>query len=91
MLLIVVLPGEHMWTGGNDIAQEDHWMWAGINTEFNYTRWLTYPHDTDGQVQMPDNYKDREHCVHLFHLHNYDWNDIYCGFKYYFICEAKLL
>nr|UCK81463.1 C-type lectin domain-containing type 2 protein 1 [Arenicola marina] len=86
-----VLPGNHMWTGGNDIAKEGNWIWAGINVPFNFTKWLTYPHEVDGTVQMPDNHQDIEHCVHLFHLHNYEWNDIYCGLKYHFACEYKLI
>lgn len=80
-----------MWTGGNDIAKEDHWIWAGINEEFNYTNWLLYPHQDGEPIQMPDNDFNQEHCVHLFHLHDYQWNDIYCGRKYYFVCEYKLI
>ena len=80
-----------MWTGGNDIAREGEWMWAGLNLPFNETQWLLYPHKREGDVQMPDNHQGQEHCVHLFHLHDYEWNDIYCGYEYYFACEFKLI
>ncbi len=66
-------------------------MWTGINIPFNYTRWLLYPHQEEGPIQMPDNHGDVEHCVHLFHLHNYDWNDLYCANRHFFICEYKLV
>ncbi len=40
---------------------------------------------------MPDNHLQIEHCVHLFHLHDYDWNDLQCINSHVGICEFKLL
>ncbi len=87
------MPGEHIWTGGNDLAKEGTWMWAGINEPFNYTAWREHVDPDKGIVKQPDNEGDEgEHCMHLYHLDNYSWNDDKCSKKYfYFICEYKIL
>ena len=86
------MPGQHIWTGGNDLAKEGEWMWAGNNQAFNYTQWRMVVDPDKGIVQQPDNDNGDEHCMVLSHLDNYNWNDYECNKKYYyFICEYKIL
>ena len=84
------LPGEHFWTGGNDLAAEGLWLWAGVGEALNYTQWLTYPHPDRGTVEQPDNLDGVEHCMHMYHLLGYDWNDSDCTNNFYAICEYDL-
>lgn len=68
-------------------------MWAGHNEPFSYTNWRQVVDPDKGIVQQPDNDDEKEHCMHLFHLDNYKWNDANCQQDnyYYFICEYKIL
>ncbi|KAJ8319624.1 hypothetical protein KUTeg_002826 [Tegillarca granosa] len=68
------------WLGGTDIAVEGHWEWASSGQQFDYTHW--HP----GQ---PDNANSNEHCLDMTGHMDFDWNDMVCTLKFYFICERE--
>ena len=88
---LAAMPGNHIWTGGNDLAKEGSFIWPGSNQLFNYTQWQVKVDPERGLVKQPDNADNREHCVHLDHQHNYDWDDNACMETLYFVCEYKIL
>lgn len=66
-----------MWLGGTDIDKEGDWVWTHSKRKVTYTNW--------GRGEP--NGKRRENCLHTYRG-NGEWNDIGCGHKCGFICEA---
>ncbi|XP_073828778.1 lectin subunit alpha-like [Musca autumnalis] len=66
----------YLWIGGNDLGEENHFVWSANGRDFNFTNW---------RVGAPDNIHNKEHCVHI--THKRDWNDIDCSYKFGFICD----
>ena len=73
-----------LWLGGSDSATEGIWLWEPINTTIGsgtYDEW--YP----GQ---PDNYRSKEHCLHMRQSYTWMWNDIRCDFSMTSVCEIEI-
>uniref|UniRef100_A0A1B0A3E6 C-type lectin domain-containing protein n=1 Tax=Glossina pallidipes TaxID=7398 RepID=A0A1B0A3E6_GLOPL len=81
----------NLWLGANDLAEEGKFTWASTGTVFDYSNWSlnsrNYRNKTDALVRNPDNYENKEHCVHYWKESDFEWNDNVCGTKMGLICE----
>ncbi|KAK3106515.1 hypothetical protein FSP39_021490 [Pinctada imbricata] len=68
------------WIGGNDIEAERHFVWVGTGSDLAYNRW--YP----GQ---PDAASYKQDCIEMYGRDNFEWHDVGCEAKNYFIYETK--
>lgn len=66
-----------IWLGGSDIDTEGNWVWAHSKRKITYTNW----------AKGEPNGKRHENCLHTY-KGNGVWNDIDCGYRCGFICEA---
>ncbi|XP_062599411.1 hepatic lectin-like [Saccostrea cucullata] len=67
------------WTGGNDIESEGNYYWIGTDQRLVYTNW------NPGQPES-----DIEDCLSMLGSTNFQWHDVNCNFKEYFICEKPM-
>ncbi|XP_075158006.1 lectin subunit alpha-like [Haematobia irritans] len=72
-----------LWIGGRDNGSSDkqrpfHWIMS--EKPFAFTSW--------GPGQ-PDNYRNVEHCVHIYSATDFLWNDANCSSKLGYICEGR--
>ncbi|KAH9504533.1 hypothetical protein Btru_063092 [Bulinus truncatus] len=73
---------ESVWLGANDIAEEEHFVWASDNRTMNSTLW-TY--------QQPDNANSSEDCVEIWKdikLKTRGLNDNRCSRSKNFLCQT---
>ncbi|KAL9883849.1 lectin subunit alpha-like [Glossina fuscipes fuscipes] len=70
----------NLWLGANDLAEEGKFMWASTGTAFDYSNWY---------MNNPDNYQNKEHCVHIIEQSDFEWNDNDCKVKMGIICEEN--
>lgn len=82
----VIGHSHNLWLGGNDefSSSRDYkrpFIWSATGKRFTFTFWSD---------SNPDNYKTREHCVHIWASKPlYQWNDNDCNDKIGFICEVN--
>uniref|UniRef100_A0AAZ1X8R7 C-type lectin domain-containing protein n=1 Tax=Oreochromis aureus TaxID=47969 RepID=A0AAZ1X8R7_OREAU len=67
------------WLGGSDAQKEHHWFWID-GTPFRFTYWCR------GE---PNNARHNEHCLHMNNTGYRCMNDIYCHYRYPFVCVWK--
>ncbi|XP_035770633.1 ladderlectin-like isoform X3 [Neolamprologus brichardi] len=67
------------WIGGSDAQRERYWFWAD-GTPFSFTYWCR------GE---PNNVRRREHCLHMNFSRYNCMNDIYCQYRYPYVCVWK--
>ena len=70
-----------LWLGGNDaysVDKERPFFWWTTAEKFTFTYWA------NGE---PTNMGSKEHCVHIWQLTQYQWNDNVCDKSMGFICE----
>ncbi|XP_061397200.1 lectin subunit alpha-like [Musca vetustissima] len=70
----------NFYLGGHDLAEEGQFVWPLTGKRFDFANW---------NLGNPDNYKDMEHCVHIWENTDYEWNDTRCVNKMGFICEEN--
>lgn len=70
-----------MWTSGTNWAQNDTWVWFSNGYTAIYQNW-----DENEPNNEAYNGED-EHCIELRITASSKWNDRYCSFENYFICE----
>ncbi|KAL4007978.1 hypothetical protein ACER0C_001830 [Sarotherodon galilaeus] len=68
------------WIGGSDAQKERHWFWID-GTPFRFTYWCR------GE---PNNYRHREHCMHMNWSGHKCMNDINCHYRYPYVCVRKV-
>ncbi|XP_053145617.1 hepatic lectin-like [Hemicordylus capensis] len=73
---------ERYWMGLTDLELEGHWRWVdGSDYRNSFTYWgVGEPNN--------DNYRTSEDCAHLWG--NGAWNDVYCTYLCFYICEKPL-
>ncbi|XP_042308807.1 hepatic lectin-like [Sceloporus undulatus] len=72
---------ERYWIGLSDIKVEGHWTWLdGRDSLSGFTYWARGEPNNDG---------GRENCAHLWT--DGKWNDVYCTYPCYYICEKAVL
>lgn len=82
--LFLAYKNENFWTSGNDLGEEGVFTWGSTGERLTYTNWLQKePNNVVRNCQG-------ENCLHLWDKYNYQWNDLQCSEKYYFICEIRL-
>ncbi|XP_052788105.1 thrombospondin-2-like isoform X2 [Mya arenaria] len=69
-----------VWTGGNDISKEGHYVWDGSRTAINYTHWAP------GQPDGNNTHRPSHDCIKVTSAH---WFDESCTNTHHFICEQK--
>lgn len=62
------------------MAEEGRFVWPLTGKTFDFANW---------NVGNPDNYNDKEDCVHIWERTDYEWNDTQCMNKMGFICEEN--
>jgi hypothetical protein len=69
-----------LWIGANDIHREGTMVWVSDKTNVSkgFSNW--YPGE-------PNNSRSSEHCVHIWSVHGFTWNDAKCSIAYGFICK----
>ncbi|KAK7909292.1 hypothetical protein WMY93_013976 [Mugilogobius chulae] len=67
-----------IWIGFSDAQYNNYWFWAN-GERTRYTRWCR------GQ---PNNYRGNQNCAYLNYSSNC-WDDVYCTYRYPYICERK--
>ncbi|XP_039887376.1 ladderlectin-like isoform X3 [Simochromis diagramma] len=67
------------WLGGSDAQKEHHWFWID-GTPFSFTYWCR------GE---PNNARHSEHCMHMNSSRHKCMNDIYCHYRYPYVCVWK--
>ncbi|XP_071139641.1 galactose-specific lectin nattectin-like [Mytilus edulis] len=75
------VPNHSVWLGGNDIAHEGTWVWAGSGKPLTFTDWWK---STDGRRKdEPDNKgRSGSDCLSLSKYDNYSaWHDSECSLK----------
>ncbi|KAM6471412.1 hepatic lectin-like [Liasis olivaceus] len=71
---------ERHWIGLTDIDVEGEWKWVdGSNYRNGFRYWKRGEPNNDGM---------NEDCAHLWG--NGEWNDVYCTYLCYYICEKSL-
>uniref|UniRef100_A0A1I8PF11 C-type lectin domain-containing protein n=1 Tax=Stomoxys calcitrans TaxID=35570 RepID=A0A1I8PF11_STOCA len=76
----------NLWLGANDEfnTEQDHkrsFYWSFSGKRMTYSNWSR---------NNPDNYKNNEHCVHIWNeREQYAWNDLDCTKKLGYVCEEK--
>jgi hypothetical protein len=65
------------WLGGNDLAQEDTWMWPGAHP-FSYTKWRSGEPNNNAVPGV-------ENCLAVWII-NGEWNDYGCQWGLSFVC-----
>ncbi|XP_065361846.1 lectin subunit alpha-like [Calliphora vicina] len=86
LLKKVVGKSSNLWLGGNDEYSSSRdfkrsFFWSPTGKEFSFSFWSD---------KNPDNYRHREHCVHIWDLKPlYQWNDNDCTRDMGFICEEN--
>nr|XP_060619832.1 hepatic lectin-like isoform X1 [Anolis sagrei ordinatus] len=72
---------ERYWIGLSDIEAENHWKWVdGRDSNNGFTHWAQGEPNDDGKI---------EDCAHLWN--NGEWNDVYCTYPCFYICERPVL
>nr|ABD60990.1 lectin [Glossina morsitans morsitans] len=77
----------NLWLGANDLAEEGKFTWASTGAVFDYSNWSLNRSKNNWRVRNPDNYQNKEHCVHYWRESEFEWNDNVCGTKMGLICE----
>ncbi|XP_037810575.1 C-type lectin 37Da-like [Lucilia sericata] len=68
------------WLAASDQDTEGQWIWYNTGETITYAEWA------QGQ---PDNWNGNENCAHLMSINGkYQMNDVHCGLRFYYICEA---
>ncbi|KAI8120437.1 C-type lectin 37Da [Lucilia cuprina] len=68
------------WLAASDQDTEGQWIWYNNGETITYAEWAP------GQ---PDNWNGNENCAHLLSRDGrYLLNDVHCGLRNYYICEA---
>ncbi|KAK4805932.1 hypothetical protein QYF61_021496 [Mycteria americana] len=68
---------ERFWIGLTDQNSEGEWEWIdGTDYKSTFTFWK------EGE---PNNSENREDCAHVWF--SGEWNDVYCTYECYYICE----
>uniref|UniRef100_A0A1A9W339 C-type lectin domain-containing protein n=1 Tax=Glossina brevipalpis TaxID=37001 RepID=A0A1A9W339_9MUSC len=75
------------WLGANDLAEEGKFVWAATGKVFAYSNWSANKHP----LRNPDNFANKEHCVHYWNQTDFEWNDNDCRIKMGLICEEHHL
>ncbi|XP_039206285.1 hepatic lectin-like isoform X2 [Crotalus tigris] len=71
---------ERYWIGLTDIETEGEWKWVdSTNYRLGFTYW---------KRGEPNNDLSNEDCAHLWG--NGEWNDVYCTYLCYYICERYM-
>ncbi|XP_062975356.1 hepatic lectin-like [Elgaria multicarinata webbii] len=71
---------ERYWIGLHDMDLEGHWKWIDGSDYINsFTYWKRGEPNNDGF---------NEDCAHLWV--NGEWNDVYCTYQCYYVCEKPL-
>ncbi|GAB6032988.1 Fc fragment of IgE, low affinity II, receptor for (CD23) [Chamberlinius hualienensis] len=65
---------EYWWLGASDLTQEGTWTWTHDNSGLGWNSWL---------YGQPDNYGNKEDCLHYWMVHNWGWNDLP------YLCETQ--
>ena len=70
-----------MWIGANDMHREGTMVWVSDTTNVSkgFSNW--FPGE-------PNNSGRSEHCVHIWSVQGYKWNDADCSKKIGFICKT---
>ncbi|XP_061470472.1 hepatic lectin-like [Rhineura floridana] len=72
---------DRYWMGLNDRDMEGQWQWIdGSNYNEGFMYW---------KPGEPNNDQSNEHCAHLWS--SGEWNDVYCTYLCYYVCEKPLL
>lgn len=77
------LNSEHFWTSGNDLAQNNSYVWLTTGESIIFDNW---------QDREPNHLVvqgEEEHCIEVDGIKNPDFrfNDALCSKEFYFICE----
>lgn len=67
------------WLAGTNLGNKPHFYWMSHDTPMNFTDW---------QPNEPNELASNENCVELRKEFEYRWNDNWCDFPNYFVCEG---
>ncbi|XP_005176182.2 lectin subunit alpha-like [Musca domestica] len=71
----------NLWIGGDDLGQQDVFVWSSTGKRFEFTNW---------SKGNPSHNHGLEHCVNLWEHSDFEWNDAPCSESKGFICEENL-
>ncbi|XP_013101567.1 lectin subunit alpha-like [Stomoxys calcitrans] len=71
----------NLWLGGDDLGQENVFVWSSSGKRFEFTNW------SHGN---PSHNRGQEHCVNLWDATDFEWNDAPCNELKGFICEDNV-
>ena len=72
----------NIWIGASDEILEGHYVWYGIEQPLGFTDWFPGEPNSVPLGEIED-------CVVFYNDWNYQWADLPCDDKAYFICEKR--
>ncbi|KAL1377443.1 hypothetical protein pipiens_016259 [Culex pipiens pipiens] len=75
--------GYRFWIGASSLPDGENFVWQSTGSRLSFTKW---------NLREPNNAGGVEQCVEIIYCPTcpriWDWNDMKCSLKAYFVCET---